>query len=162
MPLTTVMNGVPRTHAIERVCAKFRSLDEGDFVSHNDLARIVGERYGSQRYYGIVNSACTRCQRDDGFVMRNVQGDGYERANGPEQLRESAKYTGRAIRSQDRARRMAETISDERLPLKEHRDARDFIVQRSNYMVALMRGDRKALNVQLDPPQVLPQKRQRA
>jgi hypothetical protein len=86
-------------------CFPVQETKEGDLVSHERLAEVLGYEVGSQRYYGVINSWRNDYKRQFGVIMEWEPGMGLRVLRPHEHLqhcetglRRSAKRVGRKVR----------------------------------------------------------------
>jgi len=160
MPLQTVMNGIPRVHDRETFVARFRKMEEGDVVSHGELAASIGLTLDrdKSRYYGILGAARRDFANETGVELQTVRGEGVTYPTGVGQLTASDRVYRGGVSRVAKSVRTATRVCDERLPDKRHRDERDFRVQRLGYVLHMAQAERRALAVRVGTTAPLPRR----
>lgn len=61
----------------EILAEQIASMKYGDVISHEQISKIIEERYGSPKYYSTITAAKKALQRNYGKIIENIHEDGY-------------------------------------------------------------------------------------
>ena len=149
--------GMPYGMDVKRLEEAFplSELTEGRVIEHEALSALLGEKRGSSRYYGVINTWIKRTLNANGVYIAWQPGDGLKVLdpagvlNRAEILtRQKMKQTGRAIKTfawVDRTR--LDSIGQQRL---------DHQVRVAQAIAAVLVEKRRELAVELAPIRSLP------
>jgi len=148
-------NGLPYGPQVKKMEEAFPSPEENKLLLHEDLEKLIGEKRGSQRYYGVINSWRKKIFNELGIDTAWMPGDGVKILPPEERLHASEFDFRIGLRKTKRAiRRLAATP----------RDRLDEIGQRrydhASIIMAKIKGEadraQKQLAIDLAPVKSLP------
>lgn len=66
-----------RTQLVDKIIQAMREFEPNTIVQHNFLANLVEVKYGTNKYYGIVNSARKKLEREFNIFTDTESKKGY-------------------------------------------------------------------------------------
>jgi hypothetical protein len=159
--LQTVLYGKPTKPDVDKIYPRLCQLKEGEIIEHKELEELLGISRNGQasRYRTILAVARRRLERETGVVLAAIQGVGLQYPTGHEQLGCGQRICRSGIRRVGRGARIIEHITDARLPVQQHREARDFALDRLKELRALAQKEQKVIALKIGIPEVSPQQR---
>lgn len=148
-PIEVIRDGIPTGPEVQMLMRAFPDLKQGDFIAYEQIAAVVKESYGENRFKTVL-SAWRRALQDQGLVTACVPGKGVQVATDSEV--NAMAYTGvrSARRKVNRTARKLSVIrpTDERAQAETHH-ARQLLA----HVARSMKGAEKQL---LAAPIVVP------
>lgn len=153
--IQSISNGRPTKPQVEKLFLRVKDMKDGDLISHEQIAGLIGEAKNSFRYRTIVGVAQRRIFRELGCRLLSEHGVGYRRGTGREELKAVASGIGRHVRGFGRQLRYGAAIADERLDEQDRR-VRNHILERGSYLYEIAKAQNKDISLTLGKPELLP------
>ncbi len=153
--LQSIMNGKSRTKQVDALVEHVKTKKEGDEITHDEIAKVIGEKYPTHAYRTIVHRAKRRIIGEFGHALDTLQGSGYRIASGHEQIRIGVEKARSGVKRIAFGRKVAEVIADDRLD-DAGKKSRDFFVGRIAALEMAARKEANTLRMAVGRTNVLP------
>lgn len=87
----------------EILAEKLNELSYGDFISHGQIATIIEEPYGSNKYSTTIAKARKSLLKKHNKAIQNIVGDGYRVVNPDDFVQQSLKHYKRGFTEMGKA-----------------------------------------------------------
>ena len=154
--INQILNGRPTGPQANTIFDHIKTMREGQVVSHQSLAKLINEPYGSNRYRSVLGAAFRRVHRELGVQMISERGEGYRYPQGFEQVRHGVGTIAKGVKRIVRGGKVVASVSDDRLPDAHQRAARNHVIQTVGHLAALARSERKTMELTIGKPDILP------
>lgn len=152
--------GIPYALDVKRLDEAFPvpSLAEGRLIGHEEIEAVIGEKHGSQRYYGVVNSWISRSRNQNAIHLVWEPGDGLRVLDPAGLFKHGEKRTIQKIRQTVRAVKIFAWVDRARLDEMGQRRL-DHQMRVAHALGDALSNSRRELAVELAPIVSLPKRK---
>lgn len=113
-------------------------------ILHSEIESVIGQKRGDGIYSSIVSKVRRRLLRERGYHLLTLHGEGYQLANGSEQITAGKRRAASGLKRIVHAAVVVGAITDDRLTEAERRQ-RDHAASRLAALVSANRAEVKSL-----------------
>lgn len=151
-----ICRGKPTKFDVDRCLVRFRKLQIGDIVPHEEMEKAIEEGRSTARYRTVLNRARKMFRGETGGVcLMSVRGVGYRYPLGQEQLQLGSDLVHRGCKSIKKGTAVTAAVADDRLD-ESGRKSRDFAVAKAMALAQFAREQSKKITMALAPNQIMP------
>lgn len=123
----------------EILVEKLNELSYGDFISHEQIATLIEEPYGTNKYTSTIAKARKLLLKKYNKTIENIVGDGYRLVSPDDFVNQSLKHYKRGFNEMKKGYEVLEYASTKNMT-KEGRDAYRRVHDRAITLAAAMKG----------------------
>ena len=123
----------------EILVEKLNELSYGDFISHEQIATLIEEPYGTNKYTSVIAKAKKIKMKKYNKTIENIVGDGYRLVSPDDFVNQSLKHYKRGFNEMKKGYEVLEYAPTKNMT-KEGRDAYRRVHDRAITLAAAMKG----------------------
>lgn len=150
-----IIEGKPVDPQAKLLVVRFKSMKPVETIEHDEIAVIIGEKYGTARYRTVFAKARQLFFSETGVYLVNLPAVGYQYPVGKDQMRTGIHRTRSGIKSIRKGTEILGSVSDDRLNEPE-RKARDFATQRSKELFDYAKQQARQIQMTVGKTKTLP------